>query len=312
MPTPLKWNRKTLLFAIEATYGTDENPDAATDAILAQNVQLSPMEGQDESRELELTTLGAQPTIPTGIHAKLSFDVELAGSGAAGTPPAYGPLLRGCAVAETIVAATSVTYNPVSDAHESGTFYLWIEGTLYALVGSRGTATIRIEAQKVPKISFTFTGLFVLPTAVVQASPTLTSWQKPVVATSVNTPVFTIGGTSLVLRSCEFDLGNEVVGRFLIGAENILITAKAEKIACTIEAVPLATLDPYQLALAQNTQPLILQHGTVAGHKVGLNVPLAQMQRPAGLNQQQGIVEWPLSLVPQVNAGNDQWTLTLT
>lgn len=309
---PLKWNRKVLLAKIETTYGTDAAPTGAANAVLATSVQLQPMEGQDVSRELELTTLGPQGTVPVEVHAKLTFEVELAGSGVAGTVPAWGTLLRGCAVAETIVAGTSVTYNPVSTGHESLTLHFWVEDTKYALVGVRGTATIKIEAQKVPKIAFTFTGLFTLPAPVAQAVPTLVAWQKPVVATKANTPAFTLGGTSMVLRSCELDLANEIATRFLIGSEGVLITQKSEKITCTVEAVPLTTLNPYSLALAQTAVPLILTHGTVAGQIATLNAPLAQIQRPSGLAESQGIVEWPLNLIPQVNAGNDQWTLRLT
>jgi len=309
---PLKWNRKVLLAKIETTYGTDAAPVGGANAVLATSVQLQPMEGQDVSRELELTTLGPQATVPVEIHAKLSFEVELAASGAAGTPPAWGPLLRACAVAETIAAGVSVTYNPVSANHESATIHFWIENTKYALVGARGTATVKVEAQKVPKIAFTFTGLFTAPSEVAQATPTLTAWQKPIVATKANTPVFTFNGQSLVLRSLELDLANEIATRFLIGSEGVLITAKNESLKATVEAVPLTTLNPYALALAQTAVPLVLTHGVGAGEIVTLNAPLAQIQRPSGLAEQQGIVEWPLNFVPQVNAGNDQWTVTLT
>jgi len=309
---PLKWNRKVILAKIEATYGTDAAPTAAANAVLAMNVQLQPMEGQDVSRDLELTTLGPQATVPVEVHTKLTFEVELAGSGVAGTAPAWGALLRACAVAETIAAGVSVTYNPVSATHESATFYFWVENTKYALVGARGTATLKVEAQKVPKLAFTFTGLFTQPAEVAQVAPTMTAWQKPIVATKANTPVFTLNAQSLVLRSLELDLANEVVGRFLIGSEAVLITQKSEKMTATIEAVPLTTLNPYALALAQTAVPLVLTHGLGAGKVISLSAPLAQIQRPSGLANQQGIVEWPLTLIPQVNIGNDQWTITLT
>lgn len=215
-------------------------------------------------------------------------------------------------MAETIAAGVSVTYNPVSANHESTTLHFWVESTKYALVGSRGTATIKLDAQGIPKIAFTFTGLFTAPAEVAQATPTLTAWQKPIVATKANTPVCTFNAVALILRSLELDLANEVVTRFLIGSEGVLITAKNETLKATVEAVPLTTLNPYALSLAQTAAPFVLTHGVGAGKIVGLNVPLAQIQRPAGLAQQQGIVEWPLGFVPQSNVGNDQWTLTLT
>jgi hypothetical protein len=56
----------------------------------------------------------AAAPIPTLEEGVVEFDVDLVGSGTAGTAPAWGPLIQACAFAEVIVASTSVTYNPVS------------------------------------------------------------------------------------------------------------------------------------------------------------------------------------------------------
>lgn len=307
------WTNKVILAKLEAAYGVDPVPTGALDAVLATNVTLTPMAGQDVSRELELPSMGAQPTIPAGLNATLAFEVEMTASGVAGTPPAWGRLMRACAVAEVISAGVSVAYNPVSQGHESISLHFNVDGTRFLLGGARGTAVLRIGAQAVPKIAFTFTGIYAQPTALALPVPVLTAWPAPLLATSVNTPVFTIGGTALVMRSLDMDLGNAVETRFLIGSESVFITGRGETIATTVDAVPLATLNPFQLAQSQATSPLILQHGTAAGGRITLNAPRAQMQRPSGLGQSQNIVEWPLSLVPlATGAGDDQWTLTLT
>ena len=49
----LNWKQKVLLVKTEATYGEDAAPSGAANAILAQDVQLKPMEGADVSRDLE-------------------------------------------------------------------------------------------------------------------------------------------------------------------------------------------------------------------------------------------------------------------
>ncbi|MGK7664258.1 MULTISPECIES: phage tail tube protein [unclassified Marinovum] len=311
---PLKWKSKVLLAKVEATYGTDPTPTGEMNAILATEVRLTPMEGQDLSRNLERPYLGAQGTIPTELHQRLSFRVELTPSGTAGTPPEWGVLLRGCACAEVIVATTSVTYNPVSSGHESVTLYLWIDSTLYKMTGARGTATMRVNAQGIVYIEFDFTGLFSLPSQTPQATPTLAAQiaRKPKVATTANTPVFTVNGTSLVMRSFALNLGNQVETRFLIGSESVTITDKAESIETTVEAVPLTTLDPFTLASNQTAGAIALTHGTAAGLTAALSVPSAQMQRLQSLENQQNIKEWPLRMVPLPSSGNDQWTLALT
>ncbi|WP_102226921.1 phage tail tube protein [Acidimangrovimonas sediminis] len=309
---PLYWNTKIILAKIEASYGVDATPTGADNALLVKNVSLSPMEGADVSRDLEKPWLGADETIPNELHVKFTFDVELAPSGTAGIAPAWGPLLRGCGVAETITADTSVVYNPVGPAHESLTFYVWIANTQHKIVGTRGDATIKADAQGIPVISYAFQGLFVTPAEAARVVPDLSAWQKPLIATTANTPTFTIDGTDFILRSFSLKLGNQIENRFLINSESVLITDRSDAIESQIQAVPLTTLNPYALAAAQTKQALQLVHGKTAGAIATLDVPSAQIQRPAGLENQQNIAEWKLGHVPLPVAGNDQWTLTLT
>ncbi|WP_126975037.1 hypothetical protein [Frigidibacter oleivorans] len=308
----IKWRSKILLAKLEASYAVDAAPTAADNAILATQVELRPMEGQDVSRDLETPWLGGQPTIPTELHMMLSYRVELVGSGTAGTAPAWAPCLRACGCAQVVSAGASVAYNPVSDGHESVTHHLWIGGTLYALVGGRGTCVFRVNAQGIVYMEFQFTGLFTKPAEAARGTPDLTDFQKPQVATKANTPGFTVDGVSLVMRSFSLDLRNTVEPIFLIGAESIEITDRQELVETRVHAVPLTTLDPFQLALDQEAVAVELVHGTAAGRIATLEVPAAQMQRTQGLENAQGIKEWPLRLAPLPVAGNDQWTLNLT
>ncbi|MGV8949692.1 MAG: phage tail tube protein [Cypionkella sp.] len=309
----LFWRNKLLTFKPEVTYGVDPTPTAALDAIQASEVKLSPMEGQDVDRDLDLPYMAASGTIPADLHMKLSFKVELQASGAAGTPPAWGALLRGCGVAQTILATTSVTYNPISEGQESGTFYFWIDNTLFKMKGSRGTAKFTVNAQGIPMIEFTFTGLFEVATQTARPSGAVyTGFKKPKIAAKANTPVFTLGGTTLKMRQFVLDLGITVEPRLLANSEEILITDRAEMLETTVDAEPLTTINPYQLALDQTTQALVLTHGVAAGFRTTFNLPALQLQRPAGLEQNQGVTEWPLKGVPLPITGNDQWTLVLT
>lgn len=308
----LFWRSKRLLIKPETVYNTDPAPTGAANAILAVDVKVMPMEGKDVSRELDLPFFGAQPTLPADLHAKISFKVELAPSGLAGTAPAWGPLLRGCGCAQTIVAATSVTYNPITTGIESVTIYLYIENTLYKISGARGTVKFALDASGIPYMEYEFTGLFTLPVEGVKPTVDLTAFAKPRLASSANTPTFNINGVTMPMRSYSLDMGNAVETRFLIGSESVLITDHAEQMEIKVEAVPLTILNPYQLAANQTDVAVNLIHGIGAGARATIAIPKMQMQRPAGLDNQQNIVEWTLRGVPQPNLGNDQWTLALT
>ncbi len=306
------WKQKVLLAKIETVYGTDAAPTGGANAILAIDVKLSPMEGQDVNRNLDLPYFGGQKSIPAELYQKLSFKVEMQAAGSLGVAPGWGPLLRACGVAQVVAAGVSVTYNPISQAQESATIHLGIDGTRYVLRGSRGNAKFMVNAQGVPYIDFEFSGLFQLATDVANVAVTLTGFGTPLIASKTNTPTFTVGGVALVTKSFMMDMGNQVERRFLINSDSIIITDRAETMEARVEAVPLATLNPFSLANSQSNVAIALQHGTVAGSRVALNVAAAQMMRVAGIEQSQNIVEWPLSMAPQPTLGNDQWTLVCT
>ena len=309
----IQWNSKIFLAKIETTYGVDATPTAAQNAILATEITFEPMAGTDLSRELETANLGPQGTVPVDVHSKISFKIELAGSGTAGTAPAWGPLLRGCAVAETITAGTSVAYNPVSDGHESISIYFQVGGTQFVIRGARGTCTFELSSSAIPYLKFEFTGLFTTPTEQARANPVLGAFKKPLPVNNANTPVFTLNGQDLIMRSFMLNLGNEVAPRFLVGTEEILITDRADMVDTKVTAKALsAAFNPFDLAMDQSLIPIVLKHGTTAGNIAQIDIASAQMQRPQGLENTQKIVEWPLRLEPIPTNGNDQWTLTLT
>ncbi len=308
---PIKWKSKILLAKVETSYGVDPAPTGAANAILATQVVLSPMEGQDVSRDLELPHLAAQATIPAGLFQRLTFRVELAPSGIAGTPPAWGVLMRGCAVGQVLNPGT-VVYNPISDNHESLAFHLWIGGTRYVLLGSRGTVVLRGQAQGIPYLDFNFTGLFTAAAEQARPVPTLTGFRVPQIMTSALTPTFSIDGQARVMRSFSLNLGNDVQTRFLVGSESVLVVDRAETMESQVEAVDLTTWNPFARAAAGTTMALNLVHGTGAGKISTLAMPALQLQRPGGLANQQNVLEWNLRGTPLPVSGNDQWTLTLS
>ena len=308
---PIKWKSKIILAKIEGAYGVDAAPIAA-DAMLMTDVELRPMEGQDIARNIERPELGAQETIPAGLYTTLTASVELQGSGAAGTAPAWGPLLRMCGVAETIVAATSVTYNPVSEGHESGSIYFWMGNTQHVMTGVRGTANVTLNAQGIPVARFTLMGLFNKPTEEARVAPDHSSFQIPQIASNKNTPAFSVGGQAMVLSQFGFNLGNDVQQRLLIGREEMLIVDKSESMSARVEALPLTTFDPYTLAEDRTRQAVQLIHGTQAGKIVTIDADSCSLGRLPGYEQSQNVAEWPLALTPLPTAGDDQWTITLT
>jgi hypothetical protein len=306
------WRLMVMLSKIEAMYGVDPTLTGAANAVLARNVSILDMEGNDVSRDLVQPNFGNQPTIPAETHVSIEFDTELAGSGTAGTAPAWGPLFRGAGCAEVIVPDTSVTYSPITNAIESVYFKFWMGSTLHAIKGGRGTGKLNFNAQAVPFVHWKFLGLYTPPSETAAATPTFTAWKKPLIVNKTNTPVFTVNSVPLVMRSFSLDLANPVEPRMLVNSESILITDHKEQIDFTAEAVPISTLDLHGLVNSQATVPVNLVHGLAAGNILTLDAPTAQFQRPSGYQQNQGIAERAIKMLALPNVGGDQWSLTAT
>ena len=307
----IRMDNKVLVSKIETTYGVDSTP-VAGNAMRIVKGELSPMEGKDESRDLDRPYLGAQPTIPLDLHRKLKFSVELQGSGTAGTPPAYGPLLRACGFAETITPGTSVVYNPISTGHESVTHKFFIENTLFGMYGARGTVNFMMNSSSIPYAEFDFTSLFSMPVEGTPPVPDYSGFQAPTPVTNATTPTFTIDGESYCLNTFKLTGGNDVKPRFRVGKDTVRIGRRAELLEFQIDAVPLTDWNPFQVASDQTQLPVQIVHGTTAGKIVTLDMPAMQLQRPTDLADVDGIVEWPLRGVPIPVSGNDQLTLTFT
>lgn len=304
--------KRTVLAKIETTYGVDPTPSGAANAILVRNQSITPQETETVSRDLIRPYMGNSPQLPVAIHAQAEFEVEMAGAGAAGTAPAYGPLLRACGLAETINAGVSVVYAPVSAAFESVTIYFNVDGVLHKMTGARGTVSMDINAKAIPVYKFKFTGLY---SAVVDAAaPTvaLGAWQQPVPVNGVNTTGLSLHGFSAgVLSQLSLDLANNVVFRSLVGAESVLITDRKPAGSITLEAVNVATKDWWASTKNAVTGALSVTQGTVAGNKVKIDAPAAQLIKPQ-YQDMDGVqmLQAGMVYVPGAN-GNDEITITV-
>ena len=84
---PLLSRKRLILAKIEATYGTDPTPTGA-EAILVRNLEITPLEAETVSRELIRPYLGASDQLLAQTRVGINFEVELAGSGTAGSTAA--------------------------------------------------------------------------------------------------------------------------------------------------------------------------------------------------------------------------------
>lgn len=304
------FNKLALTAKIEAVYGTDAAPTGAANAMLVTEVQFTPLEATEESRNLYRPYFGEQGSLLATEHVTISYKVELAGSGAAGTAPAWGPLIRACGMAETITEDTDVAYNPISSGFEAVSQYFYLDGVLHKFVGSRGNVKLSLTPQKIPYLEFSFMGLLGAISDTALPAVTLTGFIEAVLVSKANTPVFSLHGYSAIAESLSIDLGAKVEPRFLIGEESMKITDRKTTGTAVIVASSLADKDWVGIARARTKGALAIQHGTVAGNIVEIEAPKVQLGKPS-YGQTQNVVNYSLPLTFTPDAGSDELTITV-
>lgn len=304
--------KAALLAKIETTYGVDPTPTGGANAILVSDVNISPMEMKTEDRALLRPFLGNNEQLPTGLFSKLDFTCEIAGSGAKGTAPAWGPLIRACGFAETITAATKVEYTPVSSDMESVTQYLNLDGVLHKLTGARGTVSFDFTKDTRPKMKFSFTGLFNAVTDAASPVVDYAAWIKPLPVNKTNTPTLTVDSYAAAVHSLSFDMANAVVYRELLNDQaKVLITDRKPSGQIVMEAVTVATKNWWSVIKDVVTGPLHLVHGLVDGNIVELEAINTQLIKPQ-YQDQDGIAMLQCGTVYTPSAtGNDELVITV-
>lgn len=307
----LLFRKRIVTAKIEATYGTDSSPTGA-EAILVRNLDVTPANTEFVSREIVRPFLGNFDDIPVATSVIATFQVELAGSGAAGTAPSWGQLMRACGFAETITPTTSVEYDPVSEDFESVTMTINVDGIQHLLLGVRGNVALNMVSKDIPTLDFTMTGLY---GGVVDAAPVVpvyTGFQKPLGVNNVNTTGFTIHGYAGCMQSLSLDMGNNIAFRTLVGCETVELTDRLLTGNVVIEAPLTAEKDFFAINQSGATGAIAITHGTVAGNIVTVSVPQAQLKTPTYQEQDQIVMLAMEIMGLPTNAGNDEFKLTLT
>lgn len=310
---PLLTRKRLILLESEGSYGTDPTP-TGSDAVLVRDLNITPLQSDVVSRDLVRPYLGASEQLLANTRVECTFSVELAGSGVAGTAPRYGKALLACGMSETIVAATSVTYAPVSASFGSCTIYYNIDGVLHKVTGARGTFTVNCAVGEIPTIDFTFTGIYNTPTDTALPSVTYGDQATPVVFKNGNTTGFELLSYAGCLQSVSFDVGNTLVYRELVGCtKQVLLTDRASTGSVTLEAVTMATKNYFTAALSDGTLGnLLFQHGQTAGNIIDFASTRVDIG-DVSYSDQDGIhmLNIPYTCVPST-AGNDEFSLVYT
>ena len=311
--------RDTIYAKIESTYGTDSVP-TGSDAVLILSMKHSLDRLRMVPRPALTGSLGNPQQAYGGTLESIEIEAELRGSGAAGTAPEIGPLLRACGMSETVVASTSVTYAPQSSTIESCTIYYYksVDGSTsrvrHILLGCRGTAVVTANAGGNSSIRFTMTGRRANPTDQTALTPTFDT----TVPVGIKGLSVTLGGVTSVVQGFEFDAGNSIVVPDNIndseGYGNITIVERDPTLTISRHDDLVATLAPFADLVAGATRAF--DSGTVgssAGNRWRLQAPTAAYRNVTpGEADQMRTIQSVFGCTASTVGGSDHYSLAFT
>jgi hypothetical protein len=147
----LRAKQRLLLVKTEgSSYGVDSAPTGSNALLINDDLQLSPLSGATVQRRVIRPYRGAYESSIVNTQVGITFSVELAGSGTAGTAPALADLLRCCATAQTITAsaltgtATAGAANSITLAAGTSAVNDFYCGQIITIVSGTGSGHIGV------------------------------------------------------------------------------------------------------------------------------------------------------------------------
>lgn len=307
----LNMSNMVLLAKKQTAKGTPATLTAADNAILCRGLTPQPIKGKFVQRNLLRGSKGNQGALFASGHRVFEFEVELAGSGAAGTAPKFAPLLLGCDMAETVTAGTSVIYQPHGDEGDYLTLFAYMDGILFKMSDAKGSWSLSMNAEEIPAFKFTYIGKYhPVEDAVFPPGISFAGFQQPLTVGDANTATFSLAGLDLATKSFNLDLANQVAWRDLINQSGVRSPDRQSTASAVFEMTKVATKDWAANVVEGTVMPLEIVHGLVPGNIVGISLPKLQFNQEPSLSDldKTAMLNGNFAVMP--DAGNDEVVLT--
>lgn len=300
-----------LLVKIETTTGTDAAPTPGANAILARNINPVPVNAEFADRNLIQPYFGHTGQVQVQGYSTIEFEVELAGSGAAGTAPKWGPLLMASGFSETITASTKVDYAPLTNNQKTATIHYYLDGIKHVMLGAKGNVAFTLNSAGIPFATYSFTGYVATITDTANPSGSdYTGFKPPLAVNKVNTPTYTLHGLAVKAKELTIDMANVINYRNYIAAEDVAFTDRKPAGNTLIEYDAMSSKNWWNISNQGTLGTLAFAHGSTAGNIIELAAPKVQVTTQ-GLQDDNGIAMIPLGLNFQPDVGNDELILTV-
>lgn len=304
--------KQLILAKVESIYGNDPTPTVGDNALLTGKVSIEIADASRE-RKVMLPYFGSLQKVPLGEGVKISFPVEVRGSGAATTPPRLAALLRAANLTESIGGAY-VDYDPNSSADgESCTIWFYQDGILWKVLGCMAESVkLSAKANDIATLEFSMVGLWGG-----KASITDVAFPAPTFeATSIKPPIFksatfTVHTYAGVISSLEMTIKNKIAKRLSANSANGILrySVVGREVEGSIdpELVALASFNPFDLWEDGDAGTIVATIGSAAGNQFVITLSNTVLTPPK-LGGREGMATYALAFTahPTLAAGNGE------
>jgi len=305
----VKTNKRAMLFVLEGAYNDGTTDPAAINALKLRDLSLTPMTGSDVERKAVRPYYGNSPKAPGEKFVELNIELEAAPSGAAGTAPKYGDLLRCCGMSEAIVVATSVTYAPISDNEESGVFFVNMDGNLHKGRGARGTVSLTANAGEIPYWKIKLVALFSpVEAGAIPAGIDVSSWLDSLVVNNTNTETLTFMGTECSFSKFSFDVAADVSQKNVVGNLGVEIVGRKPSGSISIEDPGVSGKNFFDSHEKAEYGTCVLTHGKTAGNIIEVTMSKVSHEAPS-YGDNKGTQMLDMKYTPEPISGNDEYAI---
>lgn len=260
---------------IETTSGTAEALTAAEGTMNVHNLQISNAFSNFTQRPLQGSS-GFLAGVAGARAVRISFDIFLAGKGAATVPQYAIVLFQACGMAYD---ASNYWFFPESTfaSQKTASIGVYENGVLKLARGCAGSFRINAVHGEPAVISFDMTGVF----DGISDTNNLVITHETVIPPRVAAATMTLGAWTPIISTFTLDSGNDVQLQQTVGNTEAYIRAfvASRQITGTLDAEQklVATKDVMADYLASTEAALTFSYGTVQYNKIAITCPKAQI-----------------------------------
>lgn len=310
---------------IETTAGVENAPTTSgspNDFIQALDPQYAP-DFQVIERNYQRPSLSQTPHLMGRQLATLTFSTEVFGTGVAAVTtnpttqaqatPKWADLLNGCGMVGAVVSSPAgKIYTPITASQQTLTIYCYYDGMLHKMTGAMGTFALHAEAGQLATIQWTFTGVYVAPSAVSTPTPSFTTVDPALVESCT----FAIGGTAstvFIPQTITLDVQNNIIPRAdansVKGFNSMYLTGRKPSITVNPEQVPEASHPFWGDFTGNNKKAVVFNIGNTGGNSMQVSCGNTQISQLTYADRDGlRVYDVTLAVISTTATGNDEFS----